>query len=161
MEIPFQIIFAVILSLVLISSFFYALSTLRNIESKNKVFRSFSILKDSLENLCWSFPFSQKKEKLLVNENVIAFFVYHTDITRLNDLHKISDKTLEGNFICLAYESERIKCERISCNVTLKTYYQSRKKEFLDFILKSLYGLREFEINFMVFRNITRINIYY
>ncbi|MEM5831054.1 MAG: hypothetical protein QXO40_02535 [Candidatus Aenigmatarchaeota archaeon] len=160
MEIPFQIIFATIVSVILLFTFVYVFSTYREEESRNKVFKSFYNLKNKIENMCWSFPFSQENEKIILNENVQALFVYPISITKLDNLNDIKDKIIEGEFLCIAYKDERIKCEKLSCNTTMKTYHFERKKEFLDFIIKSFYGIKEFEIVVTLYKNFTKVDIF-
>lgn len=158
MEIPFQIIFSVIAIFILISSILYFFGAFRENVSRNNVFNSFHSLVNSIENMCWSFPFSSKYEKLVVNDNVIAVFAHHEYILSIDE--KLFSKDIsEGDYLCLAYESQRVKCEKLSCNITFKTYLQNRSREFLDFLIKVLYGSKEFEINYMVYRNFTKVNV--
>ncbi|MEM5880145.1 MAG: hypothetical protein QXQ16_02560, partial [Candidatus Aenigmatarchaeota archaeon] len=121
MEIPFQIIFAAIVSIILLFTFVYLFGIYREEESRNKVFKSFYNLRNKIENMCWSFPFSQEDEKIILNENVRALFVYPISITKLDNLNDIKDKVIEGEFLCIAYKDERIKCEKLSCNASMKT----------------------------------------
>lgn len=159
MEIPFQIILASIASIIFISVFLYTINLLRENESKNRVIESFMNLKNKLENLCWSFPFSQENEKIFLNEDVIAIFAFYEDITKINDFETISDRIIEGNFICLAYKNQRIKCEKLSCNITMKTYYYEKATDLPSFFLRLLQGLKEFEINYILYRNLTKVDI--
>lgn len=159
MEIPFQIILASLLSMIIISSLIYSLAIFRENESRNNVFNSFTNFKNKLENLCFSFPFTQEYEKIVVNENVIAIFAYYTDITKINDFEEIKDKVIEGNFICLSYKNYRIKCEKLSCNITMKSYYFEEKSTLIDYLLKSFYGIKEFSISYKLTREANKINI--
>lgn len=160
MELPFQIIFAVIIVIFLVTTLMYLINLYRETESRNKVFSSFNNLKNKIETLCFSFPYTQDSEILIINEDLIAIFAYPESVTKIDNIDTLSNKILEGNFLCIAYKNERIKCEKLSCNITMKTYYYKRKTEILDFFVKSLYGIKEFELSLNLFRNFSKINIH-
>ncbi|MEM0480645.1 MAG: hypothetical protein QXQ14_00430 [Candidatus Aenigmatarchaeota archaeon] len=148
MEIPFQIIFSILVISVTISAFIFAFSIYSIESSENKVVESFKNLASKLENLCWSFPFTQEREKIILNENVIAIFST-SDISNL----QINEET-EGNFICLRIKDKRPICEKLSCNVSMKviTFEKEKAKNVL-------FGLREYEKYLTLSRSFDKIII--
>ncbi|MEM5820759.1 MAG: hypothetical protein QXP34_00350 [Candidatus Aenigmatarchaeota archaeon] len=151
MEIPFQIIFAVIILSILLSSIFYILSLHFKNESNKKVEEQFKIFYNQVQNLCWSFPYTQTKEKLIVNQNLFAIFA-------IDDIEKISRDLIEeyinnknltvGNFLCLWMKDKRVYCERLSCNISIPIVYYDETKV----IKRDFFGINEYSIYFDLIR---------
>jgi len=146
MEIPFQIIFSIIMLILIVFSALYGFYVFRSIESEKRVFSAFEKLKNDLNSLCFSFPGTKREVEILINEKTIAIF-FINDIENLNidEVRKNvkEGKESSGEFICLIYKNKRPKCEKLSCNVTYKFVGYESKESFLDFFVKSFSGLNE------------------
>jgi hypothetical protein len=148
MEIPFQIIFSILLVILLISSSLYLFSILKEEESEKRVFTNFNELVEEFKNLCFSFPGTKREIKFLINEKTIAIFftnnIENFDLNEIIKKVKNSEKS-EGDFICIIYKNKRPYCEKLPCKVLYKYIGYEAKESFLDFFVKSLYGLKEIE----------------
>ena len=148
MEIPFQIIFSVLVVILIVSTALYGFYIFKEKESEERVFRNFNDLVNNLNSLCWSFPGSKKEIKILINEKTIALF-FTNDTENLN-LEEIIERVKnsensEGNFACLIYKNKRSICEKLVCTISYKYVGYEAKESFLDFFVKGIYGINEIE----------------
>jgi len=146
MEIPFQTIFSIIVSILIVSSALYGFYVFRSVESEKRVFSAFERLINDLNSLCFSFPGTKREVEILINEKTTALF-FTSDVENLN-IDEIKENVKEGkessgDFICLIYKNKRPRCEKLNCKVTYKFVGYESKESFLDFFVKSFSGLNE------------------